>query len=79
MDNSKMIAGRFLRWHEARRKLAWVRAQIDAGRTVYLRTMTKATKVTARTVDCLQARRSGLHMVSGSRSVCVDYCRLESV
>ncbi|MFO0449532.1 MAG: hypothetical protein ACK52I_12880 [Pseudomonadota bacterium] len=67
MDNRQMIAGRFLRWARARKQHAWIVAQIEAGRTVYLTTATHSTKVTAKNLLTVKATRVGLMIKRGSR------------
>jgi hypothetical protein len=36
LTNSQMIAGRFLRYARARQRVAWIKAQLAAGRIVQL-------------------------------------------
>ena len=65
MPNDAMRAGRYLHWHTARRKAAWIKARVAEGRTVYLVTYTKATKITAKYLSAVEARPSGLYIKQG--------------
>lgn len=78
MDNAKMIAGRYLRWAQARRKLAWITARIAEGRTVYLSTSLRRTKITKSTLGLVEARKSGLYVMIRGRTVCYDHCKVEA-
>lgn len=78
MNNAQMIDGRFLRWHGARRRLAWIQARVAEGLTVYLSTMTRATAIDARHLGMLSATKSGLYLATGAKRVCVTYCRLSA-
>ena len=73
MSNEEMKAGRFLRWADARRKLAWIVGQISAGRTVLLVSGMSATKLTAKHLEQIKATRSGLYVKHGSKWLCYNF------
>jgi hypothetical protein len=73
ISNSKMTAGRFLRWYIARKKLAWIKAHLEAGRTVQVSTVTRATRFKHKHIDMLKASKTGLYMQSGKTWVCIDF------
>jgi predicted RNA-binding protein YlxR (DUF448 family) len=76
MTNEQMKEGRFLRFHKARKMIAFIKANLQAGRTVYVCTMTKATGYTAKHVDMFKATKSGAYVQAGKRWNCIDYCNL---
>jgi hypothetical protein len=76
MNNEQMKAGRFARWHIARKKIAFIRGHLAAGRTVYIVTMTKATKLSAKHADMVKATKSGAYMQAGKSWVCIDGCKI---
>lgn len=78
MSNEDMRSGRFLRWHTARRKAAWIAARLAEGLTVYVVTYTKATKLSAKHADSIKATKSGLYMRSGKSWICIDGCALRA-
>jgi riboflavin synthase alpha subunit len=78
MTNDQMKAGRFVRWHVARRKVAFIQGHLAAGRTVYICTMTKATKLSAKHAGMVKATKSGAYMQAGKSWVCIDGCALKA-
>jgi hypothetical protein len=71
MTNQQMIAGRFLRWARVRKQYAWIVAQTEAGRTVYLTTALRSTKITAKHLPMVKATKTGLMIQSGKQWI--DY------
>ena len=67
MTNQEMIAGRFLRWARVRKQYAWVVAQAKAGRTVYLTTALRCTKITAKHLEMVKATKTGLMIQHGKK------------
>ena len=65
ITNSEMKAGRFAKWAEARRKLAWIKARLAEGRQVCVSTMTNCTKYSAKHADMFSATKSGLYVQHG--------------
>lgn len=63
---------------EATRKLNWIRVQIAAGRTVYLTTYTKVTKITRRTLSQVRATEGRLEVQHGRRWLDHSYSRLSA-
>ena len=57
---------------------------IEAGRTVYVTTCTRSTKITKATLarwtknghTLLKASGDSMYMASGSKFVCIDYCKI---
>ena len=78
LTNSQMIAGRFVRYARARQRIAWIRAQLAAGRIVQLATYTKATNYDARHVDWFKATKAGAFVRTGKSWDCIDLCALRS-
>lgn len=68
----------------AAEKLAKITDTIDAGGTVYVRTCTRSTKVTAKDVarfaavglDLFRVKANSLFIAAGRRYDCIDYCHL---
>jgi hypothetical protein len=77
MKNSEMKANRFLIWHKARRRVAYIQSNLNLGRTVYLCTMTKATKLTSKHIDMVKAAKNGAFVQSGKSWVCIDGCSIK--
>jgi hypothetical protein len=78
LSNSQMIAGRFLRYARARKAIAWIKAQLAAGRIVQLATYTKATNYDARHADMFKATKAGAFVRRGKSWDCIDLCELRS-
>lgn len=77
LTNQEMIAGRFAKWATARRKMAFIQAQIAAGRTVYITTMTKSTKITAKHLSALRVTKfGGLELQSGKGWLDCNWCQI---
>lgn len=77
MTNDQMKANRFARWHIARRKVAFIREQLAAGRTIYICTALRATKLSAKHADMVKATKSGAYLQAGKSWVCIDYCAIK--
>ena len=65
ITNAQMIAGRFLRYARARERVAWIKAQLAAGRIVQLATHTKATSYDARHAHMFKATKAGAFVQRG--------------
>jgi hypothetical protein len=78
LNNSKMIAGRFFRYARARKRIAWIKAQLAAGRIVQLTTYTKATSYDARHADMFKATKASAFVRRGKSWDCIDLCELRS-
>ena len=78
ITNPQMIAGRFLRYARARNRVAWIKAQLAAGRVVQLTTYTKATSYDARQADMFKATKAGAFVRRGKSWDCIDLCGLRS-
>jgi hypothetical protein len=73
-----MVAGRFLRYPRARKRVAWIKAQLAADRIVQLTTYTKATRYDARHVDMFKATKVGAFVRRGKNWDCIDFSDLRS-
>lgn len=76
MTNAEMTANRYLRWHNARGKVAWIKAHLAAGRTVCLTTYTKQTRYAAKHADMFRANKTGAYVQHGKGFVCIDGCKI---
>lgn len=84
MTNDQMKANRFRRIFVARKKLAWINERIEEGRTVFVSTYGKHTKITAKNVaafkaagaEMFQATKTGLYIARGRNWDCIDYCKI---
>jgi len=79
MTNNQMKSGRFLRWHEARRKIEWIVAMLEAGTMVQLTTYGHAMRYTRKHTEMFKATRSGAYVQSGYQWVCIDGCQINGV
>ena len=75
LANSQMIAGRFHRYARARKRVAWIKAQLAAGRIVQLTTYTKATSYDPRHADMFKATKAGAFVRRGKSW---DFTNLQS-
>lgn len=78
LANEKMKAGRFLRWHNAKRKLAWINERFAEGRKVYIKTATRITVCTAKHAEMFRATRTGLYIHRGKNWDCIDFCQISA-
>lgn len=78
LSNDQMIAGRFARWGEARRKEAWIRERVEAGFTVYLSTVTHHTTITAKHLSLIKATKTGLYIRRGKKWLCYDGAKISA-
>ena len=59
---------------------------IESGKTVFITTATRSTKITPKTLKTwqkagntlLKAAGNSMYMASGNKFVCIDYCRITS-
>lgn len=72
MNNSQMKAGRFLRWHLARRKVSAIVGALNSGNAIVISTYTKHTKYTKKHADMFKATKSGAFVQSGKNWLCID-------
>lgn len=78
LTNAQMTEGRYLRFYRARRKIAWIKAHLEAGGTVYICTYTRITKLTKKHIDMVKATKSGVYCQHGRKWLNFDYCKLEA-
>ena len=78
LTNSQMIGGRFVRDARARKRIAWIKAQLAVGRMVQLARYTKATNYQARHADMFKATKAGAFVRWGKSWDCIDLCGLRS-
>lgn len=76
MTNDSMKAGRFLRWHRARKLVGNINAALESGAIVQLTTHTRATRYTRKHLGWFKATRSGAYVQSGKRWDCIDGCKI---
>lgn len=72
--NAQMIAGRYLRWHRARRLIADIQSCLQADGVAVVSTHTNAAQFDRRHVDHFKAMRSGAYMRRGKGWDCIDGC-----
>jgi len=78
ITNDQMLAGRFARWAQARKRHAWILARLAEGRTVYLRTHLRCTAYKARHAEMFKATKSGFYVQSGRSWVNADYVQVSA-
>ncbi len=76
ITNAEMKPSRYARWASARRKLAWITSQVNAGATVYLSSHTRATKITRKHLPLLKATKSGLLVKCGKKWIDYTYTQI---
>lgn len=80
LTNDQMKPNRFARLHSARKRLAFIRNNLAAGRDVYLCTYTKMTKFQPKHLADLdvffKATKSGLYVARGRNWDSIDGCKL---
>ena len=79
MTNAQMKPGRFLRFHQARRKVAIIKAHLAAGGAVVVATCTKATTYRAKHAETFRATRSGVVVQRGKSWDSIEYCTIQLV
>lgn len=75
LTNEQMKAGRFLRLQKGKRKLEWIKSQMAAGRTIYVITQTRVTKVAPKHSELFRMDRRGSLYLNRD---CIDFCGLEA-
>jgi len=58
-SNAAMKRGRFASWQTNKRMVAWIVARLTEGRSVYVTTMTRSTKYTAKHAGWFRATANG--------------------
>ena len=76
LTNEKMVAGRYLRWATARKKVADIKAHLAAGGLVMIVTALKATVYESKHAEWFEAARNGAFVRSGKSRVCIDYVHI---
>jgi hypothetical protein len=78
MSNDQMTAGRFLRWAQARKRIAAIKSHLASGGVVIVATHLKAAQYDgARFVDSFKATRSGAFVRRGKNWDCIDGCAVK--
>lgn len=72
LANSQMRPGRFLRWHHARQRVAWIKAQLAAGRVVLMTTYTRQWRFRQGHEAMFRATKSGAYVQRGKAWDCID-------
>ena len=78
MNNSQMKAGRFLRWHKARQRLAWIQARLAEGYTVQTATYLRVVRYKAKHANMFKATKTGVFVQRGKNWDCIDGCKIEA-
>lgn len=65
LTNQDMKPGRYLRWAQARRKVALIRQHLEAGRTVQISNYLHAWRLKAKHAKMIKAGRTGVYMQRG--------------
>jgi hypothetical protein len=78
MTNDQMKVGRFLRWHKARQRLAWIQARLAEGYTVQTSTYLRSVRYKAKHADMFKATKAGLFVQRGKNWDCIDFCKIEA-
>lgn len=78
MTNEQMKSGRFLRWHKARQKIAYITHALEHGGTVVIATNLKATQYGPKHIGMFKATRTGAYVQHGKRWDCIDYCAIRA-
>lgn len=71
LTNAQMKPRRFLDWHIARKRIAWIKAHLEAGNNVYLCTYTRATRFTPKHLagfdEWFRATKTGGYVARGKQ------------
>lgn len=67
--------------------LAWIQDALASGKTIYVRTALRATKITPKTAaqfdaagrQIFRASDKSLYMSVGRRYDCIDYCQITAI
>lgn len=78
MPLSEQLAGQLEDKNEATKKLEWIKARLAEGRTVYLTTHTRSTKITSKNLGQVRIRDGHLEVQHGKRWLIHDYSRLSA-
>ena len=76
LPNSAMKPNRFLTMHVARKRIAWIKAQLGAGRDVYVSTYLRHTKYQPKHADMFKAFKNGAFVQRGKSWDCIDGCKI---
>ena len=78
LTNAAMDQNRFGRWANARRRISWIKSNLEAGREVYVCSQTRRSKYTKKHVDMFKATKSGAYVQSGKNWLCIDFNQIIS-
>lgn len=76
MTNTDMKPNRFAKWSKAKKRLAWVKEQFNAGKNVMVVTHTKGTVYKPEHVEMFKATKSGFFVQAGKGYVCLDFTNI---
>lgn len=70
----------------AQDKISQIKQWLNTGKTVYISTATRTTKITPKTYanweksghELLKASGDSMYMASGRNFVCIDYCKIQA-
>lgn len=77
MNNTQMKAGRFYKWAKARKQIAFIVSNLNAGNEVAICTQTRATVFKAKHVNMFKATKSGAYVQRGKSWDCIDFCGIK--
>ena len=77
MTNEEMRAGRFLRWHKARKLYGVIVKHLESGRRVQVTTYTRSTVY--RSVEQFRCGKTGVYVARGKSWDCIDGCHVRVV
>ena len=63
---------------QAQAKFDWIKAQIDAGKTVYLATQLRITKITAKHLPMVRVHGEALEIQHGKRWIDYSYTKVSA-
>ena len=62
----------------AQQKIEWIKDQIDAGRTVYLSTSIRRTKITRKHIEMVRVRGNALEVCCGGKWLDYSYTQISA-
>lgn len=76
LTNAEMKSDRFVRWANARAKVAKIKAHLGSGGVVIVSTMTRAVEYKTKHSEMFKATRTGVYVARGKSWDCIDYSNI---
>ena len=76
MENSKMVANRFLKLQTVKNKAKFVNMHLDAGRTIYFYSYGSIVKFTPKKRDLLILKKDGFYYMAGKKLTFLGLCKI---